>query len=70
MGKADFPDIYVGAVNSLEARPTIKLSAFCSKYRDGSNYAGIIIYHTYGRHSWQQKPNQGVAGRPQSFPCG
>lgn len=62
MGKADFPDIYVGALNALGRRPTLKLSTYCSTYRKGSNYAGMIIYHTYGHYSWKQRANQGVAG--------
>ena len=62
MGKLHFPEIYVNAKQALEGDLQIKLSAYCDPYDPHSNFAGMIIYHTYGRYKWQQRPNQGVAG--------
>lgn len=69
MGKAGFGDTYMSAASALGHRPQIKLSSFCDDYYDYANYAGFIIYHTYGRHTWRQHNNQGLARgyRGQSF---
>lgn len=61
MGKRNFKHIYQAAHQDLGQRPAIKLSTFCDRYSPNSNYAGIIIYHSYGKFQWQQKPGQGVA---------
>lgn len=60
MGKRNFKHIYQAAARDLGQRP-IKLSAFCDSFHPENNYAGIIIYHSYGRFQWQQRPCQGIA---------
>lgn len=69
MGKLHFEQIYQDAAQFLGERPTIKLSSFCDRYNSQHNYAGLIIYHTYGSYRWLQQPGQGVAGgyRARSF---
>lgn len=62
MGKRNFNHIYQAAARDLGQRPAIKLSSFCDTYNTHNNYAGIIIYHTYGQFRWKQRPGQGVAG--------
>jgi hypothetical protein len=62
MGKHNFNQIYKAAAQDLGHRPTIKISAYCDTYSPNRNYAGIIIYHTYGQFEWKQRPGQGVAG--------
>jgi predicted NAD/FAD-binding protein len=52
------------AARALGTRPTIKLSYYCNDYHPDGNFAGMIVYHTYGQHKWKQRPNQGLAGVP------
>lgn len=53
MGKQAFADIYVSVGNAQARRPVIQGSAFCDRYKSTSNYAGMIIYHMNGSHTWQ-----------------
>lgn len=62
MGKLKFEGIYQAATEDLGAKPAIKISHFCDAWDPSANYAGIIIYHTYGSFKWKQRPGQGVAG--------
>jgi hypothetical protein len=62
MGKRNFKQMYQDAARDLGETPTIKLSTYCDGYQPNNNYAGIIIYHTYGEYKWQQRPGQGIAG--------
>lgn len=62
MGKLNFEAIYQGAAEELGTKPGIKLSTFCDPWDPNANYAGLIIYHTYGSYQWRQRQGQGVAG--------
>ena len=61
MGKKEFHLIYQAAVWALNGRPKIKLSEYSHPYKSESNYARIIIYHTYGSFQWQERAGQGLA---------
>lgn len=69
MGKSNFEQIYQDASQFLGERPTVKLSSFCDHFSPKCNYAGMIIYHSYGSYRWKQRPGQGVAAgyRGRSF---
>ena len=60
MGKENFPDIYTKACIELDARPlTYKISDFSDGFNPKKNYAGLILYHHKGKHTW--KNTTGVA---------
>ena len=61
MGKQSFQHIYQAAASDLGERPSIKLSSFCDPYNLRKKYAGMIVYHAYGRFKWQQRQGQGLA---------
>ena len=69
MGKANFTQIYQDATDALGERPRIKVSYWCNKFRKDANYAGFIVYHTYGSFEWKQREGQGLSGghRGRSF---
>lgn len=69
MGKQNFSQLYIEAERELGYRPKVKLSHWCDRYKEDGNFAGMIIYNTYGSHKWKQRVGQGVSGghRGQSF---
>ena len=64
MGKANFPEIYLGAKAAAGGQAlSIKLSNYCDAYAHdpSGNYAGLIIYHKDNAHVWLQ--SDGHRGR-------